>query len=41
MAIPLVDDQIKVMPIPVEIQEIMNEYIDIMSPELPKTIPPR
>ncbi|TYK27826.1 reverse transcriptase [Cucumis melo var. makuwa] len=27
--------------VPVEIQEVLNEYVDIMPPKLPKTLPPR
>ncbi|KAA0062129.1 reverse transcriptase [Cucumis melo var. makuwa] len=40
MAIPLVDKQMETGTILVEIQNVLNEYIDIMPPELPKTLPP-
>ncbi|XP_016900833.1 uncharacterized protein LOC107991048 [Cucumis melo] len=41
MVIPLVDEQIETRIVPVEIQKVMNEYVDGMPHELPKSLPPR
>ncbi|KAA0033968.1 reverse transcriptase [Cucumis melo var. makuwa] len=41
MVIPLVDEQIETGTVPVEIQEVMNEYVDVMPQELPKSLPPQ
>ncbi|KAA0032759.1 RNA-directed DNA polymerase-like protein [Cucumis melo var. makuwa] len=41
MAISLVDEQIELKSVPTEIQKVLNEYVDIVLHELPKTLPPQ
>ncbi|KAA0032568.1 Asp_protease_2 domain-containing protein [Cucumis melo var. makuwa] len=41
MAIQLVDEQIETGTVSIEIQKVLNEYVDIMPLELPKSLPPR
>ncbi|KAA0060584.1 reverse transcriptase [Cucumis melo var. makuwa] len=41
MAIPLVDEQTEIETIPTEIHKVLNEYVGIILPELPKTLPTR
>ena len=40
MVILLVDKQIQIRFVSLEILEVLNEYVDIMSPQLLKTLPP-
>ncbi|KAA0065444.1 reverse transcriptase [Cucumis melo var. makuwa] len=41
MAISLVDEQIEIGTVPVEIRKVLNEYVDILLPELSRSLPPR
>lgn len=41
MAILIVDEFAETEFVPLEIQEVLNKYVDIMLPSLPKSLPPR
>ena len=41
MAISVVDQSAKTEFVPLEIQEILSEYVDVMPQSLPKSLPPR
>ena len=41
MAIPIVDESVETDFVPLEIQEILSEYVDVMPQSLPKSLPPR
>ena len=40
MAIPIVDESAETEFVPLEIQEILSEYVDVMPQSLPKSLPP-